>query len=683
MTLLRNSSAAAQATRIHALFVGAFIFIILASWLLSHLYHVIFDQHISDSTVLLKHYRSLVAPKPVERFVFLTLALMAPVGLFGTGLFLFRRAALQPFQPTRWATPLLLAVTTLLYMPLTGFELSFGGTISSFAANEHLVSVVQAMSLAVACFWYLGIAPALSKSSGRSYGWIVWLIFFGLGTLQIASWRLMGERSITQSGAWFNSADAVFYSIGQIAAGRTLLVDLPSQYGLFPIFLQPVFKVVGLSIMGVSSVFALMQICSLAAVHAVAQRVIRDKAIKITYTLTLLAVTFGTMLWLIGLDDPYFQYWPIRFFWPAISLFAFYRYSRNSTPWNAFSLSLIGAVGSLWNSDSGLVIVIAFAGVLSAKWVVLGASSVPKKALKQKVIAHALLVHIATFIFCLASMCLWLTLITQGAVNWTWVFEYQHIFYRLGFMMLPMPIYHFPWMSIMGIYLLSLLVATQIWAHHPQSKTAELLLFLGLLGLGLFVYYQGRSHVLNLISVSWPAITLLAILSDRTLRGVRAGLLGRSHLAHPIAGLSVLLILSGVLLTGIPRMLEQARGPFESRNEYADEVVSDELAFIRREATPGEKCAILSLRQGLYHAATGLASPLSGPGYVEMLLLRDRDNLIAQLAKGNLECVFVGLGKSSELNLGVEIMSLMSKYEITAQGSMGSIVLMRPINQAR
>ena len=154
-------------------------------------------------------------------------------------------------------------------------------------------------------------------------------------------------------------------------AGKTLLVDLPSQYGLYPGLLAPVFKVIGFSIFNLVAIFAVLQVLSLAAVYWVVHRTVRDNAIRISCALALVMVTFGTVVMLIGLVDPYYQYWPIRFVCPAIALLLFYRYSRQPTAWRAFQVSLMAAIGALWNMDSGLMIVIAFVGVLVIKWIVL------------------------------------------------------------------------------------------------------------------------------------------------------------------------------------------------------------------------------------------------------------------------------------------------------------------------
>ena len=95
-----------------------------------------------------------------------------------------------------------------------------------------------------------------------------------------------------------------------------------STYGLYPELLAPVFKVMGFSIFNFIVLCAALQVFSLTAVYWVVHRSVRDNAIRISCALALVMVTFGTVVWLIGIGDPYYQYWPIRFVCPAMSIFS-------------------------------------------------------------------------------------------------------------------------------------------------------------------------------------------------------------------------------------------------------------------------------------------------------------------------------------------------------------------------
>lgn len=689
--MLKISRFHTDAVRLQVFFVVAVHLVIAVAWAMTGLYDTFATNTLPDSGLLISHYRERVMPKPLERFVFLVLAVWVPVSVFTAGFAFFRRSTFLPKLSQRCSGALIRVVICLLYLPFLGFDVSFDGT-SGLAAYHYLQIVIPAVSLGVAALWYS--SRMVRHFPGKPFGhealvssrlfrqWTPWIVFLSIVLLQIASWRLFGENAVARSGDWDVDADAIFYSIGQVAAGRTLLADFPSQYGLYAMFLQPVFAAIGLSVFKVSAVYCALQVVSLAAAMAVVQSYLRDTAMRLAYALALIAVTFCTMLFLMERQNFYLQYWPTRFFWPAVALFAFHRYTRHHTLWRAAAVSFAGAIGSLWNADSGLIIVLSFAGALTARWYALQVCSVPSTAQERTHIFRAMGLHIAVVTACFLLAAAWLASNAGSAIDWDGLTRYQKTFYGLGFMMLPMPMYPSSWMTVLGIYLMGLMVAVQIWTFNAHSRFAELLVFLALLGTGLFVYYQGRAHPLNLVSVCWPAVTMTALLADRTLRAMKAGMLTRQYRTYPVAALSVLLILSMLVITCIPRMLSSAASALENHDRPADALVSGELLFIRKNTRPGDRCAILGLRQGIYHVATGTASPLSGPGYVEMLLQKDLDSFVGQLVKSPASCVFIGVGQFSALHLGMDLLkTLEPHYTVVGRSDTGTMVLMRPIGR--
>lgn len=755
---------------LHQLFIVTVALTILSAFILAFLYSKTAHAPCLDPSFLIPRARVGLMPKPQEQFVFLILAFIVPIVSFLMALLVFKQRLRVPARPYRAYDKITIGIfifvtVVLLYFPLVGYEFSVKFLVGAKSSSWYSVLKLY-MTLLIATGWYLwrfscnhySWRPKNRRSatclrdpaillhtqydctetvrSGsreqvagrrsldgqqtlriRRYSMIVgWVILSSLVMLQIAAWRISGELGITQEGRWGSHADAVLYAVSQVLAGKTLLVDLPSQYGLYPELLKPLFKLTGFSILNFTLFCALLQMLSLASIYSVVSRSVRDPVIRIAFAIALIMVTFETVLWLIKLNDPYYQYWPIRFFWPAMAILSVYRYSNRPTPWRALQVSITGAVGTLWNMDSGVMIMVAFAGVLIAKWVVLW--MVDRMAYKpqRRALLNAMLVHIATFIIISSAMLSYLYLKGGGPFHWEWLFGYQKVFYGLGFMMMPMPLSPYPWMSILGIYLLALLVAARSWAFNPQAKQAALLTFVSLLGLGLFIYYEGRSHPWNLITVCWPAILLTALLADRVLRAVRTGLLSRKHLMLPIVALSVLLFCSIPMVFSVPKLVKQVKTAFVSRNTPADELVQDELRFIRVQTKPGDECVILSRRQGLYYAATGMASPVSGPGYIETILQRDRDDFLNNLIKRHPRCVFVGVahplqiaeywysivsklvngfnvklhqhvdlqawieagkGSSSAMDLGVEPLNLLQGYEVVAHSARGSMLYLK------
>ena len=122
----------------------------------------------------------------------------------------------------------------------------------------------------------------------------------------------------------------------------------------------------------------------------------------------------------------------------------------------------------------------------------------------------------ATLVFPIGSVVLLaaavgaLSLKAQAPLHWAWLTGFQATFYGLGFMMLPLPPWPDAWYCVAAGYVIALLLGLiQLRQGHALGRVLPLL-YLSLLGAGLFTYYQGRSHFFNLVSVSWPLIPLLA-----------------------------------------------------------------------------------------------------------------------------------------------------------------------------
>ena len=290
-----------------------------------------------DPSILMPQHRIKLRPEPTERFVFVTLAFVVPISAYWAmvALPVLQRGRPSRFwQATSWLLPVALAV--LFFAPFIGSDFSqvllpskdFSQALLSGKPTppEHPLRFLAA-SLAVSAIWcgWLSLKRSAVRPAGTLVSTIAWTVFVFAMLLQMFAWRVRGENSISMGGNWWGHVDAVVYTVSQVVAGRTLLVDMPSQYGLFAEMIGPLFRIVGLSVLKFTTLCALLQVASLSAVFYVVQRFVREPVLKIAIAGALVMVTFETSLWLIGVDEFQFQYWPIRFFGPQ---FRFWRSTR-------------------------------------------------------------------------------------------------------------------------------------------------------------------------------------------------------------------------------------------------------------------------------------------------------------------------------------------------------------------
>lgn len=653
--------------RIQFLFLAILVVVTGAAFALIGL-HRYFPVQPIRADLIIPAFHSFVLPKPTEQFVFVVLAGATPV--LAWLLVTFWRPSL-PGRAAR--TGLAIAVPAILTVPLVGsdFLVTLAGEFGEPGSHTTRYLIAALVFAALAC----GIA---ARSRWRFPFPIAaaWVIFIGAVLAQLFAWRLVGIASITRSSVWSVHADPVYYALSQVVGGKTLLIDLPSQYGMFPELLAPLFRLIGLSVFKLSAAFAVMQIVSLAALFAVLAKLVRSTAILLATGLALVMATFETVLFFGGIEERYYQYWPIRVFWPALSVAGFWWFLRRRTLRRSAAMSLLSAAGLIWNLDSGLFISVVFAAYLVTRAITRPRAGRDEWPLRRY--AAALVIHGVVTAGCIGAFWAVLVLTGDGPIDPFWLFGYQKIFYGLGLMMLPLPRALHPWMSVLGIYLVALIAAISAFRARPPAIRDDMLFYLSMLGLGLFVYYEGRSHVLNLVTVCWPAVLILGIGSDHLLRAVRARALPLAQLASPVAAIAVLVLASGTLLLHTPSLARDAAHRLATRGVPDEAFVQSELALIRRNSKPGQACLILSQRQGIYYAETGLVSPVRGPGLVELLLQSEQDAFVAKFLSGSLDCVFYGIGGFTDAGLKLPMSSVLDRYRVADRNKDDTMLYLVP-----
>lgn len=146
--------------------------------------------------------------------------------------------------------------------------------------------------------------------------------------------------------------------------------------------------------------------------------------------------------------------------------------------------------------------------------------------------------------------------------------------------------------------------------------------FLSILGIGLFSYYQGRSHDLNLPTVAYPAVIIFAIYLDTLIEQVKLYSLKADKICL-VGLLFVCMYLNFSLLYNtleISSIIISRIKPLLSGEETA---VSREFDFIRANTIPREGILTLTLLSGVHSLAAQSPCPLKIPGITELILKSD------------------------------------------------------------
>lgn len=312
--------------------------------------------------------------------------------------------------------------------------------------------------------------------------------------------------------------NVVYYPIAQVVQGKTILVDFPTQYGMYAHFLEPVFRWIGVGIFPISVVMGLLVLLSSVSLIGFLWQIVSSRFLLVWGTLFLLFYhQYGFILTgdtdvahpLLG-SEPYFQYSPIRTLGPCLGLFLMGSYYQCRCRL-LFAASYVVAASSLfWNVDSGVPIFVT--------WV---ASRLFDDLLLRKNVDGRLVLRLAQTLgiaLIVLAIAVAAVSVSLGLRSGRWpspelLFLYSNICYRHGYFMLPMPLFGL-WNPVILVYLVGLSLSVDAVVRRRDTPEIRGIMMLTFLGLGLFAYYQGRSAEGNLQSCMYPAIMLFVLFTD-------------------------------------------------------------------------------------------------------------------------------------------------------------------------
>jgi len=463
---------------------------------------------------------ALVRPEPAERMTYMLTLLVAPACLFVL---------------TRWRWPITRPRLLLLLLGLlTAYVViqAWHGDQGFYIRGTLLKSgwwylIPGCMLMAELAIRYAQRIPAVARNIAPKGGML--LLLMCSAALLIFSF-LLSLLTLGNPYIMDPTFEAVFFAGSQAALGKTILVNLAHQYGMYPEVLAILFFFVGgVSIFKYSVVMAGL----VTVVHlnwlAVTLKLFRYKWIGfLTFLGGFCFLQFNAGEYIISHNilpyyDPYYQYLPIRMLFPSLMMLGvvyFYRWKLDVRCCRRWGYTLLLSCGVLWNLDTGLPAWGSWVLFLSYRQLLQG----PDNPHWLRFVAHALRqVGIGLFGFAMA-VCLFFTLVklkTGIFPNWQIALNYQKSFYGNGFMMLPMQLNH-SWVLLALIYLGSFaFIFRSTWDKHAseeQRRLAEAIFPLVILGCGLFAYYQGRSHPWVFPAVTLPGFFLAGLTMDRVVR---------------------------------------------------------------------------------------------------------------------------------------------------------------------
>lgn len=578
-----------------------------------------------------------VYPEPQDAFLFVSLAVavfLVLIGVFAVGL-RSNRLAVDP-QPVFWS------IAAIAFVVLIA-ERSYGdGGAWGAAIGGCIAATVVAII----------VPPKLQIQSARMGFWFL----FPAAAVLILLQRVWTTESLVYSGPISSHYEAVTSSIVRVASGSTCLAEVLPQYGCYSEFLAPLLQIFGSTITVLTVVLAILLIAALWASMAFSAAIVKHPLVLLGCSLCLvMAAGFNLRYDNI---DPVLQYFPLRFLFPVFSLLLVMWFQRGPSNLKAFVLGIAGGAGLAWNLESGVAVTISLGA-----FVTIGNFTAHPWRTRDGIAAS--LWQVLAYSFGIAAFVIaflvYLVVKADAPVDLRNLIVFQQVFAMTGFGMIPIPAFPAYW-TIHAALLFGTLFLAAVAASRPagnRDRELELAAFLAVLGIGLSVYYVGRSHVLVLRLVMWPSILLFFFLLDRTMTAAQGRLARTACAAAVMLAVVVPAAFFALAMPSVVGNILRAR----AAPEEASQPVMDDIAFIRSKTSPGEPVGIVAVNQGVLYGHTATTAAIEGPGVAEMIRRVDLEQLMDFLVSRGPEKLFVGTNLGSAAEKGILGTSILIDFD--------------------
>jgi hypothetical protein len=578
-------------------------------------------QHASSISIMDK---SEFLPEPVERIQYVVSVALSPFIVFLSYLGIKR-----------------LLRKNCIFIKNINFVYSIGviGTIISLISLFYFVSAQNNFDyfqntplydnffFYVVCLFPCFLVCTYLATKKETFNKIFSLIFGIVSLILIGMLFFMTIFNKNGYSGWLVHLDAVFYSVSQVFAGKSLLVDFNNQYGLYPHFLEPIFQIIGLTVLNFSIIMSTLTAISFILIFLFLKKTVSNNVISFLGFTSV--VFFGLLILRLDSFDEYFQYMPLRVIFPTILIFLTAVYLKEENKIIYYCLFIISSFAILWNFDTGTIVFVSWLLLLVFNELF----QQDKKIMVKNCITH-IVTALSVFLVVILIYSIYIYTRSASFPNYFLYTQYQQFFYISGYAMLPMDLFH-SWNIIIIIYIVGLLYAI---INRGNSYIAKIIFLLSVLGFGIFSYYQGRSHDNNLVVVAYPAILLLTIFTDISLTNLtKYG----SRLYHNLTFVLFLIFILSVSICSIGyhfgQYYQDSERGFYELNDTKPTILSENIRFIKATTVKGEKILILSgYLNGIYYAESHTESVLNIPGSSEIFLVDD-DNKISEFLSNNTE----------------------------------------------
>ncbi len=499
----------------------------------------------------------------------------------------------------------------------TNFEFYFDWLLTGYHPLAYLMLVVP---LTAAIFFWGFRKREWHKSKTFNRG----VNILGYGSVLFVLVAIVAMNTINYPYTDENKYDfaAVYYAMTQVYAGSAMLVDhFTDTYGLYPHFLNPVFRIVGLSITKFSLVMSLLLAGSFALNFWLLRKTMKNTVLLFAGFFTVVFFPYLSFK-LLTIFDCIFSLYPIRYIIPSVLSCMAWLYFTAPTATRYYVTTIVAAAFVLWNPEIGLA---CFLGWVAATAYFHSLGSNLKIDIRK--IVQYIITGILALVVTFATFAIFIRLFYAAWPDLSLLFSTMSYFGRFGVGTLPMSLIH-PWNLSAIVILVGIMYAVSAWYQRKVTPRSALLLFLSLIAVGYFTYFQGRSQNSNFSLSSGFSLMILAILADEWWEKIS------NYREIALDGLFVIVLIClsfspiEIAFNANKIIALSNQDEAKEKQKEAQMKMDDNAAFLLKTTTKGEKVLLLTAKknQPLMFNATRRRSAFN-PGFIDLFLQTDRERL--------------------------------------------------------
>lgn len=470
--------------------------------------------------------------------------------------------------------------------------------------------------------------------------------------------------------------DAYYYPVLKITSGLTPYIDFTPLYGCYSYvfaFLQTIFN--DNSLLFFSIINAIIVAIVLINFALIINRVIKNKVIAFT---TFLAMLFPMVIQCYRINNgPYLQYMPHRVLFCSIILLFINIYLLYRKNVNKLILQIIGFIISafaiFWNIETGLVVLIVWTAFLGYEVLYFG-NLKDKSTYKQilKILIMAIMSLLLSF-----GIIIGISYIRTGQIilinN---ILESQILFYKDGFYMIKMQLGK-PWMIVIYTYMIGLAISLRKLNFINDKRKIlfnrnAMIFTLSILGIGIFSYYQGRSHDEVFSSVLYPFIILTGIFTEILLKRIYISREKKLQVSNIIITSIIILTISFFAMKTIILLIQNNNIHLHMNKEKLKNVtILDD--FSNYDTSNME---FITEYESLYYNRYNLKDTKKMPALVDLFTYKDYEKVVRYLEQTEKEVIVLDKMLLNFIKSNKEYEQIiMEKFTIDKQTPMNIVLL--------